>query len=80
MYIIQRREAPDLPIPGASKALVLSYMGTQKDRAAQNHGRTGKAPNILFSMISEYGSFLLSFPGVRPVFSAPAIARFSGFV
>ena len=66
----KRPEAPDLPIPGASKALDLSYMGTQKDRAAHNHGRTGKASNILFWMIFEYGSFLLSFPGVGPVFCA----------
>ena len=66
----KRPEAPHLPISGASKASVLSHMGVTKDRAAHNHGRTGKAPNILFSMSFEYGSFLLSFPGVRPVFYA----------
>ena len=49
---------PGFPIPGASNASVLSHMGTQKDRAAHNRERTGKVPDILLSMTSEYGSFL----------------------
>ena len=64
----KRPEAPEFPIPGASNASVLSYMGVPKDRAAQSKSCTGKDLSILFSMTSECGSFLLSFPGGRPVF------------
>ena len=71
---------PGFPIPGASNASVLSHMGTQKDRAAHNRERTGKVPDILLSMTSEYGSFLLCPFRAVALFSVPMIAQFPVFV